>query len=267
MSSNPYLQLTDAFNEGRLRALLSSGQAVVAYRLAIMSKDGDWVLREDAEATTHILDVLARRKARYRFGAPLDPRWLAGGWSAHLEYRENGLRIRTDFVTRPPRVSQEERKEMWRHADASGREVVPLVPLAALKMSRREKDYPVIGELARRMDDPKARLLYSRSSRDLLRLAEEHPDAVAAVLPRRPLLARIPEGRAVLEEELDRERRALMRADEERLAQFASASEAWTAAWPALSREIHDLSLHDAHAVITSRAEDLLPFSPPEQAP
>jgi len=34
---------------GRLRAILASGQAVVLYRLAIMSKDGDWILREETE--------------------------------------------------------------------------------------------------------------------------------------------------------------------------------------------------------------------------
>lgn len=45
---NPYLELTEELNRGRLRALLSSGQAVVVHRLAIMSKDGDWILREDA---------------------------------------------------------------------------------------------------------------------------------------------------------------------------------------------------------------------------
>ena len=39
--TNPYLDLTAAFNQGRRRALVSSGQAVVLHRLAIMSKDGD----------------------------------------------------------------------------------------------------------------------------------------------------------------------------------------------------------------------------------
>ena len=75
--TNPYLELTEELNRGRLRALLSSGQAVVVHRLAIMSKDGDWLLREDAEAVSHALAVLARHGAWYRFGAPLDLRWLA----------------------------------------------------------------------------------------------------------------------------------------------------------------------------------------------
>ena len=102
---NIYTQLTREFNAGRLRAVLSSGQAVVLHRLAMMSKDGDWILQENPEALSHVLSVLADHGARYRFGAPLDARWMAGGWSAHLEFRHESLRVRTDFVTRPPRLT------------------------------------------------------------------------------------------------------------------------------------------------------------------
>ena len=261
--NNPYLELTREFNRGRLRALISSGQAVVIHRLAVMSKDGDWVLREDAEATGHVLGVLADRGARYRFGAPLDPRWLAGGWSAHIEYWAEGLRVRTDFVTRPPRVSEGGLEAMWREAEATGTEVVGLAPLTALKMTRREKDYAVIGELARRMTDVESQLLYSRSSRDLIGLAREHPEELSAALPRRPLLARIAEGSQALDEALDRERRELMRSDEERLARYRAAAEPWAALWPEVERSIAGLPLHDAHRIVASRAEGVLPFRPP----
>ena len=261
--TNPYLELTRELNQGRLRALISSGQAVVVHRLAVMSKDGDWVLREDAEATSHVLAVLSDHGAQYRFGAPLDPRWLAGGWSAHLEYWSEGLRVRTDFVTRPPRVSEEELVRMWRAAEASDTEVVGLQPLTALKMTRREKDYAVIGELARRMTDVSSQLLYSRSSRDLIRLAREQPEELFETLPRRPLLAHIPEGREALDEALDRERRALMRADEERLARYRAAAEPWAALWPEVERRIAGLPLSDAHRVVVSRAEGVLPFGLP----
>jgi hypothetical protein len=37
---NIYLELTRRFNDGRVRAILAGGQAVVLHRLAIMSKDG-----------------------------------------------------------------------------------------------------------------------------------------------------------------------------------------------------------------------------------
>lgn len=158
---NPYLELTEEFNRGRLRAVLSSGQAVVLYRLAIMSKDGDWILRPDEEALRHILRVLA--------------------------------------------------------------------------------------------------------SRDLMRLADEHPEKLAEAVARRPLLARIPEGREALEQALDEERRRLMRANEERLLRYQAAAEAWAAAWPRVQRQIAGRPLLEAHEIMTARALDLLPFTPSEE--
>jgi hypothetical protein len=195
--TNPYLDLTAAFNAGRLRALVSSGQAVVMHRLAIMSKDGDWVLREDPEALGHVLEVLAGRGAR---------------------------------------------------------------------MSLREKDYAVIGELARRMTDEASALRYSRSARDLIRLAAEHPDVLARVRSERPLLEYVARGRDALEAELDRERRALMHADEARMARDRAAAAGWAAMWPRLSPEIAGLPLLEAHRVVVARAEGVLPFTLPEDA-
>ncbi len=259
---NPYFVLTAELNAGRLRALLSSGQAVVAHRLAIMSKDGDWILREEQEALDHVLAVLAAHGAWYRFGAPLDLRWLAGGWSSHFEFRRGPLRFRTDFVTRPPRVSAEALSQLWRNAEQSGNEVVPLEPLAALKLTNREKDYAVIGELARRMTDPESQLLYSRSSRDLITLTEQYPQAAECVLPRRPLLAIVAAGRDALDEALDRERRQLMRTNEERLAKYDEAATEWRAAWPAFSSELEGRSLDETHPRVVARADGLLPFNP-----
>lgn len=260
--NNPYLELTEELNRGRLRALLSSGQAVVVHRLAIMSKDGDWILREDGEAVEHALQVLARHGARYRFGAPLDLRWLAGGWSTHLEFRQGPLRLRTDFVTRPPRIDAEWLTRIWEDAEAAGSDVLALEPLAAIKLTNRDKDYAVVGELARRMSEPREQLLYSRSSRDLIELAARHPKELADAVRQRPLLALVAEGRGALDEALDRERRTLMRTNEERLARYQSAAAAWSDVWPEVLRQIEGLPLTDAHRVVTSRAEGVLPYDP-----
>jgi len=110
---NIYVELTRAFNAEGLCAILSSGQAVVLHRLAIMSKDGDWLLRETSGAVERVLTVLEARGARYRFGAPLDLAWLAGGWSSHFEFQHGDLRVRTDFVTRPPRLSPDLLAAVW----------------------------------------------------------------------------------------------------------------------------------------------------------
>jgi hypothetical protein len=259
---NPYLELTREFNRGRLRALLSSGQAMVVHRLAIMSKDGDWILREDAEAVGHVLGVLSDLGSWYRFGAPLDPRWLAHGWSAHFEMRRGPLRVRTDFVTRPPRISSDWLSNIWAEAESTGNDVVPAEPLAALKLTNREKDYAAVGELARLMTDPRAQFLYARSGRDLIALADRHPGELLEASRQRPVLARIAEGREALEEGLDRERRALMRANEERLTSYLTAAEGWAAIWPDVHKQIEGLSLPDAHSRVTSLAEGVLPFAP-----
>ena len=259
---NPYVELTAAFNQGRLRAILSSGQAVVLHRLALMSKDGDWILREDDEATEHVLGVLGDRGARYRLGAPLDRRWLAGGWSAHLEHRRGRLRLRTDFVTRPPRLSTDELVRVWEDAATDEFPVLGLEPLAKLKKTNREKDYAVIGELARRMREARSQLLFSRSARDLLRLAEAHRDLVEELAEQRPLLLRAGDGRGALEAALDAERRTLMRANEERLLVYREAMQAWTAVWPEVAAETAELPLAEAHAVVVERAEGVLPRAP-----
>ena len=73
---NIYFELTEAFNAHGPTVALASGQAVVFYRIAIMSKDGDWVIRETPQACERVLAELERRSAYYRPGAPLDVRWL-----------------------------------------------------------------------------------------------------------------------------------------------------------------------------------------------
>jgi len=55
-----------------------------------MSKDGDWIIREDEESLNYILNVLAGYGAKYRFGAPFDMRWMKG--RRRFTFRSNGDR-------------------------------------------------------------------------------------------------------------------------------------------------------------------------------
>ncbi len=254
-----YEELTRAFNRGRTRAILSSGQAVVIHRLAVMSKDGDWILRETPEDLDHVLEVLHHRHATYRFGAPLDVRWMRGGWSSHFEFRRQDMRVRADFVTRPPRIPARDLERIWQEQEARDLPVTDVADLIEIKKTNREKDYAVIGEMARLLPRPEDQLLASRSARDLLRLSEAHPDLVARLVPRRPLLARCPEGREALEAALDAERRELMHRNEERLARYLAAAEAWAQAWPSVSREIAGKPLREAHRIVTEHASGVLP--------
>ncbi len=259
--TNLYLDLTREFNEGRTRAVICSGQAVVLHRLAIMSKDGDWILREDAEATGHVLGVLARHGARYRFGAPLDVRWLAGGWSSHLEFPAGPLRVRTDFFTRPPRIAAADLERMRKAQEGRDPPFTDVSTLARMKMTEREKDWAVIGELARLMADPADQLLCSRSAIDLLGLVLAHPGLAASIAERRPALREAGRGRRALQAALDAERAEAMEADERRLQGYAAASRAWAGIWPALEAEVSALGLLEAHRRIVLRAAGVLPFA------
>ena len=256
-----YLDLTREFNEGGLRAVLSSGQAVVMHRLAVMSKDGDWIVREEPDDLEAILSVLERHAAHYRFGAPLDVRWMAGGWSSHLEFRMAPLRVRTDFVTRPPRLSRDRLASLWREQAGRDLPFVGVGDLAELKKTNREKDYPVIGELARLLSDPTAQLLLSRSARDIQALAHQHPELISGSVEVRPLLALAGSNRGALEAALDAERRTLMHANERRLSAYMAAAQDWRARWPAVAKEIVGLATREAHAIVAARAEGVLPFT------
>lgn len=263
VKTNIYLQLTNEFNAGKVRAIICSGQAAVLHRVAIMSKDGDWILREDAETCRHVLMVLERHGAHYRFGAPLDIRWLAQGWSAHFEFATEVLRVRTDFFSRPPRINAAEIALLWQEQAQKLPPFVNLTQLARMKQTDREKDYVIIGELARQMTDPADCLRFSRSAVDLMRLAEQQPSLVELLTSERPVLAMIKEGQDHLESALDAERRAMMHANERRLARFQAAAVRWQAQWPVILQQTQGLSLNQAHRIITKEAETFLPMSLP----
>ena len=61
--ANIYFDLTRQFNADGPVAALASGQAVVYYRIAIMGKDGDWVILETPAACQRVLDVLRLHEA------------------------------------------------------------------------------------------------------------------------------------------------------------------------------------------------------------
>lgn len=257
-----YLDLTRAFNAGRLRTILCSGQAVVLLRLAIASKDGDWVLREDQEALDHVLATLEARGAKYRFGAPLDLRWHRHGWSSHFEFHADGLRVRTDFFTRPPRVSAADLTNLWHEQEGKDPAFTGPATLVLIKQTAREKDWPIVGEIARLMTDPRQQILHSRSARDLIELAAQHPALIASHMAARPALGAIAQGLDALRMELERERFAAMDADAARIRRYLDAASTWEKEWPRVEERIAGLPLRAAHRIVVESAERCLPKDP-----
>jgi len=253
---NIYFELTEAFNARAPNVALASGQAVVYYRIAIMSKDGDWIIREAPDACDAVLAELEGRGARYRPAAPLDVRWLAGGWSSHFEFADaRARRVRCDFVSRPPRVPRATLDQLFAPSTTrTARHVVDIPTLIALKQTQRAKDYAVIAELAVRLPpeqeievttDPDRILALApafgrRSSRPAVRAAHQ------ATIDRRAVVV-------ALAEEID----AFQQADRRRVAGYETAAQLFLQACRAA--DVSTLPLRLAHARMVEMADRLLP--------
>ncbi len=253
---NLYFELTQELNAEGPIAALASGQAVVFYHVAMMSKDGDWILRETPEACRQALAVLERHGARYRPGAPLDVRWLAGGWSSHFEFFDpQGRRIRCDFVSRPPRFRPEEISALFERR-AEPMLVVEIEPLIRMKQTQRAKDYPVIGELARLLT-PERELELTTDPDRIVALAPGHGQGSA----RAPVQVAVAGGsREDVVLELARETDRLQQRDRARLERYRVAGEAYLREFQAA--KIGELNLPEAHERVSGLAERLLPRDP-----
>jgi hypothetical protein len=255
--SNVFFELTAEFNARGPTAVLASGQAVVYFQIAIMSKDGDWILHETPEACARVLEVLARRGARYRPAAPLDVRWLGGGWSSHLEFGDSlGRRVRCDFLTRPPRVAAAELEGLFRQPREEERLlVIDIEPLIRMKRTQRAKDYAVIGELARLLP-PARELELTTDPERILALAAQY--GVGSIRPA-VRAACAGSGRTAVVTALALEIDAWQQQDRRRLASFQRASQPFLARFRA--EGLAALPLPEAHARSCALAEELLPRS------
>ncbi|OQX15211.1 MAG: hypothetical protein BWK80_41160 [Desulfobacteraceae bacterium IS3] len=139
---------------------ITSGLACVHYRFAEFTKDCDvWT---DPQHAHDFLNFIAgktfeQKPVCYRspMSAPIDIRWLAGGWSSHLSWGEQ-QRVKLDIFGRPPRITG--KQEINKKALFSDLETLVLV-----KKTQREKDWDSINFMAMQM-------LESGNQRGLLHL-------------------------------------------------------------------------------------------------
>ncbi len=195
---NPYLRLHKEFKMAGADVLLSSGQACVVFGIAAFSKDGDWIVRENKRTCGAVLKVLSAHTAAYRLGVPLDTDWLRLGMTSHFEFQtSDGFRMRTDFCSRPPRVPNVAR--MWKRAvRTEDIDLVDVQTLVQLKLTRRLRDYSMVGALAEVAgldgNAPELALTYLQDYELLARTVRKWPGD-AAVCPREAvklLLAKAP---------------------------------------------------------------------------
>lgn len=260
--ANPYFAFTDRCNDQRPIITLASGQACVWYRLTLASKDGDWIIREDKDACAQVLQHLSDVGARYRCGAPLDLRWLRAGWSSHFEATDpSGLRLRFDFVARPPRIPANDLMACWAAIDQGAPAIVPPEILIPLKQTMRLKDYPFIGALAMTLQRPEDRVRWSLDPDDLCAVLTMHPHLRQV----RPSLHSVALIREAVETAIDQEIRHLRRADEARLAIYSQALEPFASAFRA-TPAAHG-ALPDAHDQVVALAQEYLPTHLPVTFP
>jgi hypothetical protein len=254
---NIYFDLTEAFNAHGPTVALASGQAVVFYRIAIMSKDGDWVIRETPQACERVLAELERRRACYRPGAPLDVRWLAGGWSSHFEFfDERRRRVRCDFVSRPPRVSRVALDALFAGADErAGLLAVDIDSLILMKRTQRAKDYPVIGELAALLP-PEREIELTTNVDRILELAP----ALGSASSRPAVRAALSGDRRAVVLALAEETDELQQQDRRRLAGYDQAAQPYLKEYRTIS--FAGVPLRAAHERNCDMAERLLPMDP-----
>jgi hypothetical protein len=161
------------------------------------------------------------------------------------------------------RISLSSLEKLWAEQENQNPPFVDVKRLIEIKKTNREKDYAVIGELSRLVENPRDQLLCSRSARDLIAISKRHPDVVSELTRIRPMLKAVSDGLPRLEEALDAERRSLIHANERKLEAYADAAKDWLAAWPSVQNEIAGRPLRTAHEIIVKRAEGILPFSVP----
>jgi len=239
---NPYFRLHREFRAAGADVLLSSGQACVAFGIAAFSKDGDWIVRENRRTCSAVLDVLSKHDATYRLGVPLHPDWLKRGLTSHFEFETpDGLRMRADFCSRPPRVA--DIAQMWKRALRTNEiDLVDVESLMRLKQTRRMRDYAMVGALAEMAgrEGPSAELAlnYLQDYERLAAAARKWPDVAAGCKRKavRLLLARAPRPEVVSaiaieqDEKIQRDH-ARIKTMATRFAPYAREFAKWRAGW------------------------------------
>ena len=134
--------------------------------------------------------------------------------------------------------------------------VLAIEPLIRIKQTQRAKDYPVIGELSRRLP-PEREIEFTTDPDRILALAPDY----GAGSPRPSVRAAIDQGsRDTVVVELARELDRLQQQDRARLERYRSASLAYMQGFQAA--KIGDLPLPEGHERLCEMAEKLLPRNP-----
>jgi hypothetical protein len=132
---------------------ITSGMACVHYGLQQTTKDSDWIIPSaDLGRLRNLLSRLEGELPPWRVsyrqicGAPLEEEFMRHGWTSHLSVWDSAgsMEHKVDIFSKPPRVRSEEMsldQEGW---------ASPHV-VAQMKKTDRDKDWPIVNGLGRRL--------------------------------------------------------------------------------------------------------------------
>jgi hypothetical protein len=166
-------------------AEITSGLACVHHRLAEFTKDCDiWIPPASLAAFKLIAATRTWQNchASYRssISAPLDSRWLNGGWSSHIIWKGD-TQACIDVFGLLPRTIQHIGGSIYSDEET----------LARVKMTKREKDWPTVHALGIRLVAQKnpTGLLFLQKADSLLQAKTQFsPEEWAVQAQNRPLL-------------------------------------------------------------------------------
>jgi hypothetical protein len=144
-----YHNLVTRARDRGVTCAITSGMACVTFGVAATTKDCDLLCAPGA--ARHLFDllcetVLAGRVPSYRgnLSAPLDERWLRGGWTSHFVWDAGDAEAYLDVFGVPPRGSSPWEDEL--HGFYVSRHTV-----AEMKRTNRERDWPYATALGAQM--------------------------------------------------------------------------------------------------------------------
>jgi hypothetical protein len=256
-----YTRLVNLLRTQGIACAITSGLACVNYGVVESTNDCDLLC--DADASAAFLTILesvrlGQAHASYRgaTGAPLDARWLRGGWTSHFLWRSYGpppSEAYLDVFGDPPRGTGDWRAHVQEvYADRH--------TVAEMKRTNRERDWPYATALGVQMltrGDERGwlHIFEPEVAESLAEQASPSPRIVAS----RPVLELI--GDARLKQALHVEREYWAELNRQRLAIYQRAVRPYAAA-VRQAQPSEPVSLADQHRLRVRCAESCLPPHP-----
>ena len=224
-----YKTLSEQLHQQGIHSLTTGGIACVLYELAQQTKDCDIIIPEEkAEA---VVELLTRTRfgdhschLTLKYGAPIDSRWLRGGWISHTHFGppEQPL-ARIDLFGRAPRLSTPTADENPYYLSRDG--------VARMKKTKREKDWAFTNLLGMQMlknGDPTG-VLHITDTEKLIEVCRTIAIPFA-LLDERPILQLAIDGNPELARYIKAEKEFWTRLDAVRLKTYADAWKPYGAA-------------------------------------